>query len=135
MRVSVLDRIAEDYIPVLASVGADADGNSYNVNADEAAGAVAAALRAYKAIFLTDVEGWLKDPGDASTLISETNLGDVLNAISNGSVDGGMLPKLKACAAAVEGGTEYAHIVDGRVPHSVLLELFTDAGIGTKVSP
>ncbi len=133
--VDVLNHIAEDYIPVIASSGADQLGTSYNVNSDEAAGAVAAALRAHKAIFLTDVEGWLGDPDDPTSLISEASLGQVLNAIADGAVSGGMVPKLKACAAAVEGGVDHAHIVDGRVPHSVLLELFTDAGVGTKVSP
>ena len=131
--VDVLNHIAEDYIPVVASVGADAEGNSYNVNADEAAAAVAAALGAFKVIFLTDVEGWLADPGDPGSLISETNVSELRAALSNGQLSGGMLPKLEACATAVEGGVPNAHIVDGRAPHSLLLELFTDAGIGTKV--
>jgi acetylglutamate kinase len=133
--VEVLNHIAEDYIPVVASVGADAAGASYNVNADEAAGAVAAALRAHKLIFLTDVEGWLGDPDDPSSLVSEADVAAVREAIARQSVGGGMLPKLKACADAVEGGVGSAHIVDGREPHSLLLELFTDAGIGTKVGP
>jgi acetylglutamate kinase len=131
--VDVLNHIAEDYIPVVASVGADADGHSYNVNADEAAGAVAAALRAEKVLFLTDVEGWLERSDDPSTLISETRVADVRRAIAQNDVGGGMLPKLEACATAVEAGVRSAHIVDGREPHSLLLELFTDAGIGTKV--
>jgi acetylglutamate kinase len=131
--VNVLNHIAEDYIPVVASVGADAEGRSYNVNADEAAGAVAAALRAYKVIFLTDVEGWLADPGDHASLVSETDVAQIRRAIGTNDVAGGMLPKLQACADAVEAGVGFAHIVDGRVPHSLLLELFTDAGIGTKV--
>jgi acetylglutamate kinase len=131
--VSVLNHIAEDYIPVVASVGADAQGRSYNVNADEAAAAVAAALEAYKVIFLTDVEGWLADPVDPATLISETSVAEIRQGIAAGSIGGGMLPKLEACAEAVEHGVGSAHIVDGRKPHSVLLELFTDAGIGTKV--
>ena len=131
--VDVLNHIAEDYIPVVASVGADAEGRSYNVNADEAAGAVAGALDAYKVIFLTDVEGWLADPADPSTIISETDVEAIKRAIEAGEVGGGMLPKLEACVAAVERGVRSAHIVDGREPHSLLLELFTDAGIGTKV--
>ena len=131
--VDVLNHIAEDYIPVVASVGADKEGRSYNVNADEAAGAVAAALGAYKVIFLTDVEGWLADPSDPATLISETDVEEIKRTISAGQVAGGMLPKLEACVAAVERGVRNAHIVDGRVAHSLLLELFTDAGIGTKV--
>ena len=131
--VDVLNHIAEDYIPVVASVGADAGGRSYNVNADEAAGAVAAALGAEKVLFLTDVEGWLERRDDPSTLISETRVADVRRAIAQNDVGGGMLPKLEACATAVEAGERSAHIVDGREPHSLLLELFTDAGIGTKV--
>jgi acetylglutamate kinase len=132
--VDVLNHIAEDYIPVVASVGADAEGSSYNVNADEAAGAVAGALRAYKLIFLTDVEGWLAQPDDASSLVSEADVETVRDAIAKAAVGGGMLPKLAACASAVEAGVGFAHIVDGRKPHSLLLELFTDAGIGTKVT-
>jgi acetylglutamate kinase len=131
--VDVLNHIAEDYIPVVASVGADEDGRSYNVNADEAASAVAAALGAYKVIFLTDVEGWLADSSDPATVISETDVETIKHSIDSGEVGGGMRPKLEACVAAVERGVRSAHIVDGRVPHSLLLELFTDAGIGTKV--
>jgi acetylglutamate kinase len=131
--VDVLNHIAEDYIPVVASVGADAEGHSYNVNADEAAGAVASALGAYKVIFLTDVAGWLADSGDDSSLVSETDVEAIGRAIAEGRVAGGMLPKLEASASAVQHGVNAAHIVDGRVPHSLLLELFTDAGIGTKV--
>ena len=131
--VDVLNHVAEDYIPVVASVGADALGQSYNVNADEAAGAVAAALGAQKVIFLTDVAGWLADADDPETLVSETDADEIRRGIAEGRIAGGMLPKLEACADAVERGVPSAHIVDGRVPHSLLLELFTDAGIGTKV--
>ena len=131
--VNVLNHIAEDYIPVVASVGADPQGRSYNVNADEAAGAVASALSAHKVIFLTDVEGWLADPDDPSTLISETDVEEIKRNLTTGQVGGGMLPKLQACVEAVERGVRFAHIVDGREPHSLLVELFTDAGIGTKV--
>jgi acetylglutamate kinase len=131
--VDVLNHIAEDYIPVVASVGADAEGRSYNVNADEAAGAVASALGAYKVIFLTDVEGWLAEPPDPASLVSEADVAEIRAGIADGQISGGMLPKLEACADAVDQGVGSAHIVDGRVPHSLLLELFTDAGIGTKV--
>jgi acetylglutamate kinase len=131
--VNVLNHIAEDYIPVVASVGADEQGTSYNVNADEAAGSVAAALGAHKVIFLTDVEGWLGDPTDPESLVSETDVQSIRRETGGGAVGGGMLPKLIACADAVEAGVGSAHIVDGRKPHSVLIELFTDAGIGTKV--
>ncbi len=133
VEVDVLDHIASDYIPVIASAGSDRDGNSYNVNADSAAGKVAAALRAYKAIFLTDVEGWREDADDPATLISEATVEEVREALP--AIDGGMRPKLAACAEAIDGGVQSAHIVDGRRPHSLLLELFTDAGIGTKVTP
>jgi acetylglutamate kinase len=131
--VDVLLHIASDYIPVIASVGADADGHSYNVNADEAAGAVAEAINAYKVVFLTDVEGWLADPSDPSSLISQTNAREVHEKLPE--LSGGMRPKLAACAHAVESGVSAAHVIDGRKPHSLLLELFTDAGIGTKVFP
>ncbi len=131
--VDVLNHIAADYIPVIASVGVDADGHSYNVNADTAAGKVAAALSAHKAIFLTDVAGWLADPADEASLNSRATVAEVEAALS--SLSGGMRPKLAACAEAVRGGVGSAHIIDGRRPHSLLLELFTDAGIGTMVTP
>ncbi len=131
--VDVLNHIAEDYIPVVASAGTDAEGNSYNVNADTAAGKVAAALGAYKAVFLTDVAGWLSDPEDAGSLVSRASVDDVAQAL--GSVGGGMRPKLGACVEAIRGGVSSAHIIDGSAPHSLLLELFTDAGIGTMVTP
>lgn len=129
--VDVLNHIAQDYIPVIASVGADREGNSYNVNADEVAGAVARAMGAYKVMFLTDVEGWMRDPADADSVVSEARADEVEAAL--GSITGGMRPKLQACLDAIHGGVTFAHIVDGRVPHSLLLELFTDAGIGTKI--
>ena len=131
--VDVLNHIAQDYIPVIASVGADREGNSYNVNADAAAGAVARAMGAYKVLFLTDVEGWLRDPADLGSVISEATADDVEEAMP--TIAGGMRPKLQACVDAIHGGVTYAHIVDGRQPHSILLELFTDAGFGTKIRP
>ena len=131
--VDVLNHIAEDYIPVVASVGADREGHSYNVNADAAAGAVARALGAFKVVFLTDVEGWRADPGDPTTRISEATAAEVRERLPE--VTGGMRPKLQACVAALESGVSNAHIVDGRLAHSLLLELFTDEGIGTKLWP
>ncbi len=131
--VGVIEHIAEDYIPVIASVGADRAGNSHNINADEAAGAVARAMGAYKVIFLTDVSGWLRDAQDPASVISECAADAVEAALPE--VAGGMRPKLRACLDAIYGGVTFAHIIDGRVPHSLLLELFTDAGIGTKVRP
>ena len=128
--VNVLNHIAQDYIPVIASVGADAEGNSYNVNADTAAGAIAEAMGAFKVIFLTDVEAWLDADGGR---ISQATAAEVSERLSQ--VSGGMRPKLEACVHALGGGVENAHIVDGRRPHSLLLELFTDEGIGTKLWP
>ena len=129
----VLNHIAEDYIPVIASVGADLDGNSYNVNADAAAAAVADAIGAFKVMFLTDVEGWCADPDDADSRISEATAKEVRGRLPD--VSGGMRPKLEACLYALEHGVANAHIIDGRLPHSLLLELFTDEGIGTKLWP
>jgi acetylglutamate kinase len=129
----VIRHIAEDYIPVIASVGADREGRSHNVNADEAAAAVARALGAYKVIFLTDVRGWLRDPTEPDSVISATTTDEVQAALA--ALSGGMRPKLQACVEAIHGGVASAHIVDGREPHSLLLELFTNAGIGTKVQP
>jgi acetylglutamate kinase len=129
----VLNHIAEDYIPVVASAGADREGKSYNVNADAAAAAVAEALSAYKVLFLTDVEGWLADREDPGSLISQATAGEVEAKLPETA--GGMRPKLEACVHALRSGVANAHIVDGRQPHSLLLELFTDEGIGTKLWP
>ena len=131
VNVDVLKHIADDYIPVIASVGTDREGNSYNINADEAAGAVARALRAYKVIFLTDVSGWLRDPSNPLSRISQASAEEVEEGLRQ--IEGGMRPKLQACVDAIHGGVTAAHIVDGRVPHSIMLELFTDEGIGTKI--
>jgi acetylglutamate kinase len=131
--VDVLNHIAEDYIPVIASSASDREGRAYNINADEAAGKVAAALGAYKAVFLTDVEGWLADPDDHDSLISHAQTVEVEQKL--GEISGGMRPKLQACVDAIQGGAQSAHIIDGRKPHSLLLELFTNAGIGTMVTP
>jgi acetylglutamate kinase len=133
VNAGVIEHIAADYIPVIASIGADRAGRSHNVNADEAAAAVARAIGAYKIMFLTDVPGWLRDPDDPESVISETGADAVEGALE--AIGGGMRPKLQACLDAIHGGVSYAHIVDGRVPHSVLLELFTDAGQGTKIRP
>jgi acetylglutamate kinase len=131
--VDVLNHIAADYIPVIASAASDRDGQSYNINADEAAGKVAAALGAYKAVFLTDVIGWLADPDDETSLVSRAGVAEVEARLDQ--VSGGMRPKLQACVDAIGGGTQYAHIIDGRKPHALLLELFTNAGVGTMVTP
>ncbi len=131
VNVGVIDHVASDYIPVIASVGADREGNSYNINADEAAGAVAGALGAYKVIFLTDVPGWLGDAEDRDSRIARASTQQVREALP--ALAGGMRPKLAACVDAIDAGVSAAHILDGREPHSLLLELFTDEGIGTMI--
>ncbi len=131
--VDVLNHIAADYIPVIASVGADTEGQSYNVNADAAAAVVAEALGAFKIVFLTDVNGWREDPSDPASRISEATAAELRARLPE--VSGGMRPKLEACLHALETGVDNAYIVDGRQPHSLLLELFTDEGIGTKLWP
>ncbi len=131
VNTSVLTHIAAEFIPVIASVGVDADGHSYNINADEAASAVASAMQAYKVMFMTDVAGWLRDPDDPDSLISEADADELERALPG--VSGGMRPKLQACLDAVRGGVSAAYIVDGREPHSLLMELFTDAGSGTMI--
>ncbi len=131
VNVGVIEHVSSDYIPVIASVGADRDGRSYNVNADEAAGAVAGAIGAYKMVFLTDVPGWLRDPADPDSLIGQTTVDEVQEALPG--LQGGMRPKLEACVEAIHAGVSAAHILDGRIAHSLLLELFTDTGIGTKI--
>jgi acetylglutamate kinase len=133
VNTGVITHVAEDYIPVIAGVGADAEGNSYNINADDAAAAVAAALGAYKVMFLTDVAGWLRDAEDPDSLVAETTASELRTALPG--VGGGMRPKLAACLQAVEAGVPSAVIVDGRVPHSLLLELFTNDGQGTMILP
>jgi acetylglutamate kinase len=127
--------VAEGIIPVVATIGADEAGQAYNINADTVAGALAEALRAEKLIFLTDVEGLRVVPDDPTTLIHQANLDVVAEILRGGGAVGGMKPKIEACAQAVRGGVDRAHILDGRVPHALLLELFTDSGVGTMVLP
>jgi acetylglutamate kinase len=131
VNADVLRHVASDYIPVIASVGGDHEGQSYNINADEVAGALARELGAYKVIFLTDVAGWLEDPNEPDSLIGQSTAEAVRGALAG--LQGGMRPKLEACLQALDGGVSSAHILDGRIAHSLLLELFTDAGVGTKI--
>jgi acetylglutamate kinase len=132
---TIVERLlAEGLIPVLSTIGADPEGQAYNINADTVAGAVAEALGAEKVIFLTDIVGLLADVDDPSSLISETTAGELQGAIDRGELTGGMIPKVAACIHAVDNGVGSAHILDGRVPHVVLLELFSDAGVGTMVT-
>jgi acetylglutamate kinase len=126
--------LAESLIPVVSTIGSDADGQAYNINADAVAGAVAAAVDAQKLIYLTDVPGVLADVADPASLISATTVADLQAMIADGRLGGGMIPKVGACIDAVEAGVPSVHILDGRRPHALLLELFTDAGVGTMIS-
>jgi acetylglutamate kinase len=127
--------VAQGLIPVVATIGADASGQAYNINADTVAGALAEALEAEKLIFLTDIEGLRVVADDPTTVIHKASLEVIDEIIRSGNAEGGMLPKVEACASAVRAGVNRAHILDGRVPHALLLELFTDAGVGTMVLP
>lgn len=132
---SLLDALHRDgMIPVVATVGIDGSGEAYNINADSVAGALAGALRAEKAVFLTDVEGLRGDPDDPSTLLSSVTVDDLRGLAAKGALGGGMIPKAQACITAIEAGARTAHILDGRREHVLLLELFTDAGVGTMVT-
>ena len=126
--------IGAGFIPVVSSIGGDAEGQSYNINADTVAGQLACELQAVKLVTLSDVAGLLEDPDDPTTLISKLTVSEAKALIADGNVAEGMLPKLESCIQAVEGGVERAHIIDGCTPHALLMELFTDAGIGTMVS-
>jgi acetylglutamate kinase len=129
--INVLSK--EGYIPVISSIGVGADGKAYNINADIVAGEIARALKADKLLMLTDVEGIFERFGDEKSLISTLTLAEARALLASDKLGGGMLPKLQACIRAVESGVNGAHIIDGRKPHSILLELFTDEGIGTMI--
>ena len=132
---AILERLlAEDLIPVVSTIGADPTGQAYNINADTVAGEVAAALNAEKVIYLTDVSGLLGDVDDPDSRISRIDLPGLRELIRSGTIEGGMIPKLEACETALAGGVRSAHLLDGRVPHVLLLELFSDAGIGTMIT-
>jgi len=123
----------EEFIPVVASIGADESGQSYNINADLVAGSLASALKADKLIYLTDVDGIYQDMEDASSLIPELNSREAVRLIEEGGLASGMLPKIESCIEALRGGVRRAHIINGTVDHALLLELYTDAGVGTMV--
>ncbi|WP_287153879.1 acetylglutamate kinase [Candidatus Solincola tengchongensis] len=130
----ILDNlIREEFIPVVASIGVDESGQSYNINADLVAGALASALKADKLIYLTDVDGIYRDLEDRSSLIPELDLEEAEELVRGGNLSSGMIPKLQSCVEAVRAGVRRAHIINGTVEHALLLELFTDAGIGTMV--
>ena len=127
------DLLENDFLPVVCPVGMDDDFNTYNINADDAACAIAEALNAEKLAFLTDIEGVYKDPKDPESLISELHVQESRDLITNGNVGGGMIPKLQGCIDAIENGVSRVHIMDGRIPHCLLLEIFTNKGIGTAI--
>ncbi|MDE7157795.1 MAG: acetylglutamate kinase [Lachnospiraceae bacterium] len=127
------DLLEKDYLPIVCPIGLDDNFNSYNINADDAACAIARAVNAEKLAFLTDIEGVYKDPEDKSTLISELTVREADELIGTGNIGGGMLPKLNNCIDAIENGVSRVHILDGRIPHCLLLEIFTNKGIGTAI--
>lgn len=132
---NIVERLlSEEMIPVISTIGSDSTGQAYNINADTVAGALAGALNAEKAVYLTDVPGLLADVNDPSSLIAQSTVPELNALIDDGTIAGGMIPKVGACIHAVESGANAAHMLDGRVPHVLLLELFTDAGIGTKIT-
>jgi acetylglutamate kinase len=132
---TILDRLlAENLIPVVSTIGVDLSGQAYNINADSVAGAVAAALGAEKVIYLTDVAGLLRDVDDPETLVTRISAPELEALVRDGGLTGGMIPKIAACLHALEHGVGSAHLLDGRVAHVVLLELYTDAGIGTMIT-
>ena len=135
INVKLLEILAKDeYIPVIAPIGVDSEGNSYNINADTVAGEIAAALKAEKLLFLTDIDGIYMDPADKSSLISRITVAEINRLIGEGVISGGMIPKVQGCINAVLGGVGRTHIVNGTIPHPILLEIFTDKGIGTMVT-
>ena len=135
VRTHVIDGLlADGLVPVLSTVGVDVHGQPYNINADTAAGAIAEALSAEKIIYLTDIAGLRKDIDDASSLIQRISVSDLGGLIADGTISGGMIPKIESCMQAVKGGVKSAHILDGRIAHVLLLELFTDQGVGTMIT-
>ena len=127
------DLLEKDFLPIVCPVGMDDDFNTYNINADDAACAIAEAVHAEKLAFLSDIEGVYKDQNDPASLISELHIHEAEKLISEGYVGVGMIPKLKNCIDAIENGVNRVHILDGRIPHSLLLEIFTNKGIGTAI--
>lgn len=126
--------IADEFIPVVATIGTDDAGQAYNINADTVAGALAEALQAEKLVYLTDIEGLRRDLTEATSLIRQATADELEAMIADGSIAGGMIPKVDSCIHAVRSGVHRAHILDGRIPHVLLLEIFTDSGIGTMIS-
>ena len=127
------DLLEKDFLPIVCPVGLDGEFETYNINADDAACAIARAVKAEKLAFLTDIEGVYKEPDDASSLISELTVSDAKALLNSGNIGGGMLPKLSNCIDAIENGVSRVHILDGRIAHCLLLEIFTNRGIGTAI--
>lgn len=130
----ILDQLNSGYIPVIATVGCDDEGNVYNINADTAAARIASELKAENLILMTDIRGLLKDKDDDSTLISQVSISDVPALIREGIISGGMIPKIDSCVESIRRGVRKAFIIDGRIPHSILIEMMTNEGIGTMFS-
>ena len=129
----LFDMMEKDFLPIICPVGLDDEFNTYNINADDAACAVARAVGANKLTFLTDIEGLYRDFNDKSSLISEIKVSEAKELIAGGTIGGGMLPKLSNCIDAIEAGVSRVHIIDGRIPHSILMEIFSDRGVGTAI--
>lgn len=125
--------VNDEYIPVIAPVGTDSEGNSYNINADIAAGEIAARLKVEKLIFLTDIDGIYRDFNDKSSLISSVTVDEIYSLISSGAITSGMIPKVMGCMQGIKCGVKRTHILNGTIPHPLILEIFTDKGIGTMV--
>lgn len=135
VNTGLLDSLmANDFIPVVAPVGTDFAGNTYNINADYAASAIAGALKAQKLVFLTDVEGILKDKNDPDSILRQLTLVEAENYIEDGTISGGMIPKAQCCMDGIRQGVQSVHILDGRLPHALLLEIFTNEGVGTMMT-
>ena len=135
VRPGLVQNILDDgFVPVISTVGVDDNGQPYNINADTAAGAIAEALSAEKIVYLTDISGLRRDINDAGSLIQRTTTAEIESLIADGTIAGGMIPKVESCMQAVRGGVRSAHILDGRVAHVLLLELFTDEGVGTMIT-
>lgn len=126
--------LADGSVPVVATIGADASGQAYNVNADTAAAAIAVALSAEKLVYLTDIDGLRLDKDDPSSLLRRATAGEIRSMMSSGAIDGGMIPKMESCLEALDGGVNRTHLLDGRIPHVLLIEMFTDAGVGTMIT-
>lgn len=132
VNTEIIDRVlGMDMVPVISTIASDSSGQAYNINADVVASAVAGALDAFKLIFLTDVAGILADANDPSTLIHTIAPKEIAEMMATGAISGGMIPKVQGCLTALDGGVEHVHLIDGRLPHVLLAELFTDAGVGT----